>query len=71
MNMVTVDSSAIDALGYDSKTKKLRVEFPSKDIVYIFCNVPQELYDRFISHHHSIGEFYNQYIRDDPRYQCY
>lgn len=67
MNMIPVNSSAISSIGYDPISKGMKVMF-KQGKTYDFCNVPQHIFDSFISST-SKGIYYNSYIRD--RYQCY
>jgi transglutaminase/protease-like cytokinesis protein 3 len=66
MYMRPVHSSAIEAIGYDAITKRLRIRFTGGR-EYDFCDVPQRLYERFMAAR-SHGDFYNLHIRD--RYSC-
>lgn len=66
MEMQGINSRAIQAIGYDFVSRRLRIRFVQGD-TYDFCGVPQELYERFMRSD-SKGQFYNDYIRD--RYQC-
>lgn len=66
MFMRPVHSSAIEAIGYDAATMRLRIRFTGGR-EYDFCGVPQRLYERFMAAR-SYGDFYNLHIRD--RYSC-
>ncbi len=66
MKMIPVQSSAINAVGYDPLTGRMDIEFAEGN-VYPFCGVPQSVFDGLLSAS-SVGGYYNQYIRD--RYQC-
>lgn len=66
MEMQPVDSRAIQAIGYDFASRRLRIRFEQGDS-YDYCGVPQELYERFMNTY-SKGRFYNDHIRD--RFQC-
>jgi hypothetical protein len=66
MNLIPVQSSAISAIGYDSTTGQMYVQFKHGK-VYAFCGVPQHVYEAFLSAG-SKGHYYDTYIRD--RYQC-
>jgi hypothetical protein len=67
MNMISVRSSAIAAVGYDPNMRLLRIRFTSGADIYDFCGVPQQVYEGLISAH-SMGSYYDRYIRD--RYHC-
>ncbi len=48
MDMVAVDSSMITAVGYDSETQELDVEFTSGR-TYRYTNVPREVYEALLA----------------------
>ena len=48
MDMVAVDSSMITAVGYDSETHELEVQFTSGR-TYRYTNVPREVYDGLLA----------------------
>lgn len=64
--MIKVNSSAITAIGYDSRNLHMQIEFDQGDI-YSFCNVPETVYISFLESH-SKGSYYNRYIKN--RYIC-
>lgn len=66
MEMIRVNSSAIDAIGYDPNTQQMRIRFKHGG-TYSFCRVPQSIFDGFLSSS-SKGTYYDRHIRD--RYQC-
>lgn len=66
MKIIQVVSSAINAVGYDPDTQKMKVEFHKGDI-YDFCGVPESVYRSFINSS-SVGGYYNDFIKD--RYRC-
>lgn len=66
MEMHHVNSSAIEAVGYESGSMRLRIRFTGGR-EYDFCGVPQALYEQFMSAY-SLGDFYNDHIRG--RYGC-
>ena len=67
MYRTPVTSSNISSIGYDVKSGILEVEFTSSD-VYQYFNVPEYLYQQFIQSP-SYGEFLNDHIRYNYRYQ--
>ncbi len=67
MNRTPVTSSNIHSIGYDHQAGTLEVEFTSGD-VYQYFNVPEHLYQQFF-HATSPGEFLNDYLRYNYRYQ--
>ena len=66
MEMIPVNSSAISAIGYDSQTSRMNIEFQQGD-TYYYCNVPQQIFVNFLNAY-SKGRYYDQYIKD--RYRC-
>ena len=67
MHRTSVNSSNIQSIGYDSQSSILEVEFTSGDI-YQYFNVPDYLYQQFLGAL-SQGQFLNDYIRYNYRYQ--
>ena len=66
MQMISVNSSAISAVGYDPHSKIMSITF-KQGSTYDFCGVPQHIFDGLISAN-SVGSYYNSHIRD--MYQC-
>ncbi len=66
MEMQSVRSSAIRAVGYDPQIQRLRIQFVQGHS-YDFCRVPEHIYRGFISAS-SKGRYYDLHIRD--RYHC-
>ena len=60
MTLIAVNSSAIEAVGYDGYT--LGVKFHTSDEVYEHRGCPSSLFEEFINAP-SMGAFYNQHIR--------
>jgi len=71
MNMQTVESSQIHAIGYDEPTKTLRIQFKAKakpGSVYDYANVPPELFAEFLAAE-SKGKFFGARVkRETVRY---
>lgn len=67
MEMISVSSSAISAIGYDPASRQMKIKFKQGE-TYDFCNVPEHIFNGLISAS-SKGTYYNDHIRD--RYQCY
>lgn len=67
MERQRVISSNILSIGYDAPTAILEVEFTSGDI-YQYFDVPEYLYQQFMQAA-SMGEFLNENIRYNYRYQ--
>lgn len=66
MQMTSVNSSAISAIGYDPQSRKMKITFVQNH-TYDFCGVPQQVFDGLLRAS-SKGSYYNDYIKD--RYQC-
>jgi len=66
MRMIPVRSSAIAAVGYDSRTGRMKITF-MQGHTYDFCGVPQHVYDGLMQAR-SKGTYYNEQIKD--RYPC-
>lgn len=66
MHMTSVQSSAMEAVGYDSDSRRLRIRFTGGN-EYDFCGVPESVYNGLMSAW-SKGTYYNDHIKD--RYQC-
>ncbi len=64
--MIRVRSSAIQAVGYDAATQRMRIAFVQGH-TYEFCRVPASVFEGLLGAR-SKGGYYNDYIRD--RYQC-
>ena len=66
MEMISVNSTAITAVGYDEASQVMKITF-SQGNTYDFCSVPKHIYDGLISAS-SVGVYYNLNIKDN--YQC-
>ena len=66
MKMQSVRSEAIEAIGYEPTTQRLRITF-RQGRTYDYCRVPACVYEQFIRAA-SEGGFFNTHI--DGRYQC-
>jgi hypothetical protein len=66
VQLIPVQSSAVEAVGYDPPTRRLRIRFTSGR-EYDFCGVPESVYRGLISAP-SKGAYYNDHIKD--RYPC-
>ena len=64
--MKPVRSSAIEAVGYDPSTRRMRIRFTGGN-EYDFCDVPEHVYRALLAAP-SIGVYYNEHVRD--RYPC-
>ena len=66
METVSLSSSAISQVSYNSDTKEMHITF-AQGRTYIFCGVPRHIFEGLTTAA-SAGTYYNSYIRD--RYQC-
>lgn len=66
MQMNSVQSTAIRAVGYDEQSRRMTIVFVDGG-AYDFCGVPMDVYEGLMNSR-SKGSYYNWYIRD--RYQC-
>ncbi|MEK6262292.1 MAG: KTSC domain-containing protein [Planctomycetota bacterium] len=57
-----VDSSNIEAIGYDPSSTELHVQF-LKSGLYVYHDVPQDVFDAFLSSD-SKGSFFNRNIKN-------
>jgi len=62
MDMVSVDSSLLDKVGYDSATKTLVIQVVNSSDIYTYLDVPENLYDRLLAAD-SKGKFYVDKIK--------
>lgn len=66
MQMIRVNSSAMESVGYDPASGRLRIQF-KQGHSYDFCRVPLRIYEGLMRAS-SKGSYYSAYIRD--RYHC-
>jgi len=66
MHRLSVESSAIESVGYDPRTRTLEVEFASGS-VYRYLGVPPREYETLRAAG-SLGAYVNGRIK--PRYRC-
>lgn len=66
MQMIPVRSSAIQSIGYDHATRRMKIRF-HQGHAYDFSQVPEYVFLAFLAAP-SKGDYYNTHIRD--RYQC-
>ncbi len=64
---VSVRSSAIRKIGYDSATMRMYIDFEDSDPYYSYCRVPEGVFRSFISAS-SVGRYYHDNIKD--QYDC-
>jgi len=60
--MIPVSSSDLSAVGYDSSSETLTIEFNSGGL-YEYYGVPQNIYEGLMSAS-SKGKFFHRFIRD-------
>lgn len=66
MNMNRVNSSNLVAVGYDSSSETLRIQFNSG--IYDYYNVPKSIYDGLMSAS-SHGQYHARYIKNSFSYR--
>lgn len=66
MEMISIQSSAISAIGYDEPSGRMAVRF-KQGRTYTYCRVPRSVFQAFLNAS-SKGEYYDRHIKD--RYQC-
>lgn len=66
VNMTYVDSSNVQAIGYDNNAQELHVQFNS-GATYVYHGVPPEIYDELMAAA-SKGSFLNRAVK--AVYQC-
>ena len=62
ITMHYVDSSSIEAIGYDKDTQQLHVRFLKSGATYVYYDVEEGVYDEF-RQAESIGRYFNDHIR--------
>lgn len=65
VRMIKVNSTNLSAVGYDSETKILTIEFNDGGL-YEYYDVPQNVFDGLMSDS-SKGSFFHRFIRDTYR----
>lgn len=66
MEMISVRSTAISAVGYDKTTQQMCITF-KQGHTYNFCRVPESIFAGLMSAS-SKGRYYDIYIKD--KYDC-
>ena len=61
-DMEFVDSTNIEAIGYDAETRELHVRFLKSGETYVYFNVEEWLFQEF-RHADSKGKFLNERIK--------
>jgi len=65
MKMIHVNSSAINAIGYDNGSMKITF---NQGKTYNYCNVPKTVFDDFLNAS-SVGRYYDLNIKN--KYNCW
>ena len=63
MEMIPVQSSNIEAIGYDPETSRLRVRFNKRDSLYEYNDVPPEIFEAFRTSDSKGGFFQRNILR--------
>jgi lysyl-tRNA synthetase class 2 len=66
--MPSVDSSALSHISYNRDTRVLRAIFRDSGRVYIYQDVPPDIYAKLLASP-SIGTYFNSHIRDQFPFQ--
>ena len=61
INLQPVDSTRIEAVGYDADSQTLRIRFKSNGSVYDYDDVPQDVYDALMNSA-SVGRYFGESI---------
>ena len=67
MNRISVESSNIESIGYDSNSKNLEIEFNDHS-VYRYYEVPEDVYEELMAAE-SKGSYLHQKIKGVYRYE--
>ena len=65
--MVPVTSSQLSQVGYDKATKRLQIVF-TKGQVYVYHDVPEEVYTNLVENTASVGQYFNQHVKFSFKY---
>ena len=68
ITVISVVSTVIDKLIYDSNRQDLLVKFNSKK-VYVYTPVSNEFFDKLKSAN-SIGQFFNKHVKNNQALTC-
>ncbi|MFD1416272.1 KTSC domain-containing protein [Oceanobacillus jeddahense] len=61
MNMIPVSSSDLQAVGYDSLTRRLVIQFTER--TYEYSDVPESIY-KGLMNSSSKGKYHHEYIKN-------
>ena len=67
MDLVKVDSSNVNAVGYDEETEELYVEFHSGS-TYKYLNVPYYVFEELCDAD-SVGQYLNKEVKNTYEYE--
>ncbi len=67
MPMHRVDSTSIEAIGYDRRTRELYVRFLESGHTYVYRGVEDEIFEEFLSAD-SKGNYFNREIKGEYPY---
>ena len=62
VDMTVVDSTSIEAVGYDLGASELYVRFKENQRTYVIAEVPRHAYHELLRSS-SKGQYYNRYIK--------
>ena len=62
MDMQTIDSNMIDAVGYDPETQELHIRFKTNGVTHIYQDVPPEKFQGLLSAK-SAGKYFHGHIK--------
>ena len=63
VTMKPVQSSNLDAIGYDHDTKTLHVRFKGNSGTYTYEGVPADVHDRLTAPNQSIGGAFHKHVK--------
>lgn len=66
--LVVVESSSIDAVGYDAATRRLTVRFLGSGNTYVYLDVEPPVFQALLAAP-SKGRYLNMHIKDAYRYR--
>ena len=69
IDMICVQSSNIDAVGFDVILGELHVRFHNAPTVYVYQRVPLEVHERMMSSG-SVGQFHAREIKNAYTFYC-
>lgn len=60
--LIRVESSSIDSVGYDPDTRRLFVRFLESGIAYVYAEVPERVFNELLASN-SKGRYFNDEIK--------